>query len=153
MPPTPQTLTRTQLIRATNQFFDLHWPTDEERPVWSTLYTGVGHIPSGHLPGCYAIVSNGAIDYIGSGVARCNDRYPNHGLAARTHNYMRRDFAASKAHPEKMPIWAFCKPYEGFYTIGFPASRSYLAVALEFYLTDKFCQRLRNKRRVSIIGR
>ena len=147
-------LTRTQLVRATNHFFDLHWPASEERPEWSNpLYVGIGHIPSGHLPGCYAIVRDSRIRYIGSGVARCNDRYPNHGLAARTHNYMRRDFAASKAHPERMPIWTFRYGDEGFYSIGFPSARSYLAVALEFYLTDRFAQHLDNRRRISVIGR
>ena len=95
---TPKPLTRSEVVRATNKFFDLHWPDDEERPEWSDpLYTGTDHVPCGHLPGCYAIVRSGSIRYIGSGVARCNDRYPNYGLAARTHNYLRRDFVASRA--------------------------------------------------------
>lgn len=148
-------ITRTQLVRATNKFFDLHWPDGEQRPAWSdSLYTGTGHVPFGHLPGCYAIVRGGSIRYIGSGVARCNDRYPNYGLAARTHNYLRRDFHASKKHPEKTPIWTLRDPHdEGLYCVGFPASRSYLVVSLEFYLTDAFCERLHNKRRISLVGR
>lgn len=144
-----------ELIRASDEFFHLHWVRGEERPFWtSDLYTGIGHMAHGDQPGCYAIVRRGSIRYIGLAAGKGNARYPNFGLAGRTHNYLIRDFAASRAHPERLPMWKLrYEGDEGLYCIGFPFARSYLAAALESYLIDKFRERLHNKRSVSTAGR
>ena len=143
MPTRKSTLTRRELVRITTEFFDLHWAKGEDRPAWTAkLYTGDGHVPHGDKPGCYAIVRDDFIRYLGIGAARCNDRYPNYGLAARTHNYVRRDFEASRKHPEKQPVWRFRdKKDSGLYVIPFPVKRAYLAFALETFLIDRLAEK------------
>jgi hypothetical protein len=135
-----------EIITATEEFFKLHWQIpDEKPPSWLMHpYTGTGFVPSGKLPGCYALLRVREVVYIGSGVSRGTARYSGWGLASRVRQYTQRDSAAGR------DIWSFRHGHSGIHTIGFPAERAYLVLALEMFLISRFSDRLENKRSTAL---
>ena len=140
-------ITARRLRSATDEFFRLHWNLREAPPSWCKQpFTGVGALDRGELPGCYALMRDGDIVYIGSAISRGNQRYVGYGLHSRILSYMRRDRSVRRADAQR--VWSFRHGHSGIYTIGFPLKRGYLAVALEHFLVGRFQDNLENKNRV-----
>ena len=130
-------VSRRQLIKATEEFFRLHWKLDFSPPIWCKKpFIGVGSIDSPELPGCYALMRKKQIVYVGSAVSRGNKRYVGYGLNSRILSYIRRDRSIRRADGQR--VWKFRYDHSGIYTIGFPIDRGYLASALEQFLIGRF---------------
>ncbi len=131
-----------ELTSKTDEFFDLHWPHGENRPAWcGNLWTGIGPVPSYDSQGCYALVEEDAIKYIGVAVGRGSSKHRNFGLSYRIVSYLQKvdGNAEFKFKPGL--------EYTGLYTIGFPEKYAYLALALEQYLISQLAP-VKNKRGV-----
>ena len=132
----PDAISLGDVQNRTDQFFDLHWPHDEERPSWSDAWSFAGEIPNQRLQGCYAILLGESVVYIGVGAGKGSGIYEGAGLGSRLHRYWRTHSKTPKAPDgtslyEPTGEWAGAT---GIATIGFPAGRGYLAYALEPYL-------------------
>src|SRR5947209_1170530 len=136
-------ITPPQLVKATHEFFRLHWRLRERPPVWCQKpFIGVGYFTGGHLPGCYALVRGHRVVYVGSAISRGNKRYEHYGLHSRMLSYVRRDRSIHR--PDGQPGWTFRHGHSAIYTIGFPSERAYLAIALEHFPVGRFGDDLEN---------
>jgi len=128
---------------ATERFLKRHWDLREcdgnPPPQWSAVWPLVGGLPNTDKQGCYALLVNDGVKYIGSGVGRGSGRYQECGLGARTATHMRWD--KSKKAGLDQRVYVMQQPYTdvtGLITIGFPSGYGYLALALEAFLIAEF---------------
>ncbi|MGH8402788.1 MAG: hypothetical protein ACRESO_05225, partial [Gammaproteobacteria bacterium] len=128
---------REQLEYKTRKFFNLHWPVDAGKaPDWVHSYKLIGAIPDGDQGGCYALLKDNGICYVGSGTSRGSGIYINHGLGRRLiAHVLSQDKSVHAAISERKfkfrLKWQHCSSLS---TIKFPPDYIYLAVALESYL-------------------
>lgn len=122
----------------TEEFFKLYWPKtqNEIAPKWESQWLFNGTIPSHNKQGCYALLINDEIVYIGSAISRGTEQYQNHGLGYRLKNYFKvnKNSTISKDQYTQTEGW---QEISAIITIGFPAEHFWLAAALEIYLIKK----------------
>ena len=121
----------------TNKFFELHWPNHNNYPKWSDVWKFLGPIPYNENQGCYALLKNNEIVYIGVGLSKGYGIYTGAGLGNRLHKYWRKkrnNLLSEKAEYE--PSKEYENKIDGIITIGFP-KYNYLAAALELYLISE----------------
>jgi hypothetical protein len=137
-----------ELTEATAVFFDRHWNVPEPRPHWcETAWDGIGSVPFHDQPGCYALLRDGLVVYIGSAVGVGSKRYRSFGISFRLNSYIRRD--RGRRRGDGKPVYRFRRNHTGAYTIGFPPQYAYLALALEHFLIGCFADQLENRRKTS----
>jgi hypothetical protein len=126
---------------ATNKFFELHWASQElgDQPQWSDEYNLVGTIPNNELPGCYCLMVNTKVVYIGSSVRKSDGTYEHSGIGARSNDYLQWDKSTTRGSEKTR--YTPRPPHSdvtSMYTIGFPTQNSHMAVALEAFLLRQF---------------
>jgi len=134
-------ITFPQIESATLEFFGQHWaPTiGLPSPTWSEEYRFVGEIYNNQYQGCYVLMKEDAVIYVGSAVSKGRGRYRECGIGERFNAYLRWD----KSSPSTIQTRVF-KPRESISgvtaarTIGFPSGHGYLALALEAFLIARF---------------
>lgn len=97
-------------------------------------------MPNHNVQGCYALVRDEKITYIGSGFGRGSALRPGFGLSRRlAGGYLKRD--RSREGPRGEKVYQFRKGYTGAYTIGLP-KYGYLEISLEHYQIGQFAAEL-----------
>ncbi len=123
------------LKNKTVEFFNLHWPKDNDYPYWSDIWRFLGTIPNNDKQGCYALIKDNKVVYMGVGASKGSGIYTGAGLGNRLHKYWRkkgnnkqnvdsREYKPSKKYKNKI---------DGIITLGFD-KYNYLALALELFL-------------------
>lgn len=126
----------------TKEFFDLHWSAKkcpDPPPIWDGRWQFRGPVGKiADMPGCYALLVEGNVVYIGVGAGR-NEKYPGAGLMQR----LRSRFVV--AHPEDpvesrryepAGVWKKHRVNE-IRLLGMPKGFGYLAYGLEIFLISK----------------
>lgn len=137
-------ITMHEVQKATETFLLLHWNTTQlvniELPgPWSS-YDFIGSVPYGERQGCYALIKNSEVIYIGLGASRGGGIYEGHGIGARLNNHV---LTWDKSLSAKKITERVYKPQEKWagiseiYTFGFPKNHGYLACSLEAYLISR----------------
>ena len=127
---------KTDLLKYTTQFFDLHWGLDVDRPEWDFSWDWNGAVPNYLLGGVYALFNGDNLLYIGLGSSRGGGIYKDRGISRRlmSHVYLRTPNTETGYMPrerwEKLGVNKVA-------TIGFQQELNYLAPALEDYLIGK----------------
>jgi len=135
----PRLPTIVMLKEETQAFFRRHWNPDHTghpAPTWDGCWRFVGTIPNHGKQGCYALISNERVIYIGVGAGQVGGRYEGMGLGARLMKYLRmvnpgRSFGEREYNP--VPKWK-TRGVDSILTLGFPSGYGYLAYSLEAYL-------------------
>jgi hypothetical protein len=137
--------TEDRLKKKTKKFLKLYWPKkqNEIAPEWGPQWFFNGTIPSHDKQGCYALLINDKIVYIGSAISKGTEPYQNHGLGYRLKNYFKvnKNLVQNKNQYTQTEDW---QDVTGIVTIGFPEGHFWLAAALEIYLIKEM-KGLRNK--------
>jgi hypothetical protein len=133
-----------QLKISTKKFFELHWnweqikvdPKNDCRKIEWEIYEGMkGEIPYGKCQGCYAVVQDDELIYIGLGASRGYGKYKEHGIGARIGHIIKWDRSNTTLTKERVYIpkehW---QGITAIYTFGLPSGYGYLASSLEAYL-------------------
>lgn len=128
-------ITIDHLNSVTNDFFSRYWnPKNGKVPIWvKSEWDFNGTIPNHDKQGCYALLKNDEIIYIGVGISKGSGIYKNHGLGYRLKRY----FKVNKnlqLNPNKYLPTENWQELTGIITIGFPNEHFCLASALEIYL-------------------
>lgn len=128
-------ITIDNLISTTNDFFSCYWnPKNGKIPIWEkSEWVFNGTIPNHDKQGCYALLKNDEIIYIGIGISKGSGVYKNHGLGYRLKRY----FKVNKnlqLNPNKYLPTENWQNLTSVITIGFPNEHFCLAAALEIYL-------------------
>lgn len=123
-----------ELEKKTKEFFENYWSSniDDEHPGWKGPWDFNGPIPNHDNGGCYALVRNDEVIYIGVGISEGEGIYEGNGLGYRLHNYwkLNKNPNISKKYiPKNNQI-----DFTDIMTIGFEKDHSHLAAALEIYL-------------------
>lgn len=126
----------------TNNFFNRYWhPNFGQVPEWSEIWDFNSTIPNHDKRGCYALLKQDKIVYIGSGLGKSTERYQGYGLGDRLKSYWSLNKEPGvKAKYIARPNWELT----GILTIGFSTEDYVLAAALEIYLIRKL-QPIKNK--------
>ncbi len=132
-----------KMKRETIRFFELHWNKEahgEVYPEWKAWYFHKT-IPNHDKRGCYALIKEGRVEYIGVGIGKSTKRYEGSGLGDRLKVYYRVDKAKNEELGIRKIEERYYKPkWEGvtvIWTIGFCEDVSYLAAALEIFLIQR----------------
>lgn len=130
-------ITKDLLNSVTNDFFSRYWnPKNGDNPIWEkSEWNFNGTIPNHDKQGCYALLKNDEVIYIGVGISKGSGIYKNHGLGFRLKRY----FKANKnlqLNPNKYLPTEKWQELTGILTIGFPNEHFCLASALEIYLIN-----------------
>lgn len=135
--------TENDLITVTDNFFKLHWNREQHGgnvPVWKP-WDFVGTIPFHNQQGCYALLTQKVVLYVGIGIGRSQRRYHGSGLGDRLKNYYKLDKRkGSNISSVEVRYYAPREPYNWvtkILTIGFPTEVDYLSAALEVYLISR----------------
>lgn len=134
------------LKSATQVFLKNHWSTDSlgTAPEWEAwepfLY---GSVPKYNEGGCYALLVNDELVYIGLGASKGGGLYLKSGISRRlmSHVYCS---AKSPDDPRKLKLREPWLDVTGIYTIGL-SDKDYLAPALESYLIRQLSPRRNNR--------
>ncbi len=128
---------QSDLNHATRSFFDMYWKHDFGKPpAWIDLeWAFNGSIPNHDKQGCYAILQEGEIVYIVSGIGKGGGSYLNHGLGYRLKRYFKVNKERLTGVSQYVPTDPF-KGITGILTIGFD-NHYWLAAALEIYLINQ----------------
>lgn len=124
------------VINNTEEFFRLHWNLNKQQPKWSDQYKLQGAVPNGDQPGCYALLENNNVVYIGLGASKGGGIYEEHGLGARLNSHVLvwdRSVSVPIAERRYKPKDKW-QGITSIYTIGFPKDYGYLSSALEAFL-------------------
>jgi hypothetical protein len=77
--------------RETKVFLARHWQIEkldtDEVPFWSRAYSFQGTCPNQDRPGCYALLDDKEVIYIGVGASRGHGIYEGCGLGHRLNGY------------------------------------------------------------------
>ena len=126
------------LIETTGLFFDRHWNDEAKSPPprWSEPWEFKGGIPARDRPGCYALLSDEVVYYIGVAAGNGVAGYEEHALGTRLSRVWRLHSTKYRLEDgthryEPAPKW---DQVDGIKTIGFPPDYGYLAHALEAFL-------------------
>ena len=124
----------------TREFFRLHLLASVAAPAWSAdPWRFVGSIPQQELRGCYALLSEERVLYVGVGAGQNAGRYEGAGLGQRLHRYWKVDAEAPRTETGERRYRA-AERFEhvtSIATLGFGEEAApfwYLAYALEPYL-------------------
>jgi len=118
----------------TKTFFRNYWcPENKDKPKEWKLWDFNESIPYHEYGGCYALIKDEVVIYIGVAISKGIGNYKNHGLGYRLHNYQK----LNKNHESSNKYclrdnWKDAA--NGIMTIGFKEEHSPLAAALEIYL-------------------
>ena len=135
--------TMAEVEDATKAFFSLHWNNDQlgdiELPKSWLSYGFVGAVPFGNCQGCYALIKDDEVIYIGLGASRGEGIYEGHGIGARLNNHVLSwDKSVSAEVKDRVyrpqEKWA---DVSEIFTFGFPPGFGYLACSFEAYLISK----------------
>lgn len=133
-------LTMDDVRRETAKFFERHWDSVKlgvnEIPAWSELYGLQGGVPNGDKQGCYALLEDEEVIYVGLGAGRGAGNYKECGIGSRLNKYLvvdKKQRTAPVATRQYTPNEAW-KEMTGLHTIGFPKGYGYLACGLESFL-------------------
>jgi len=129
-----------KLQKQTEIFFSRHWCHDTDSslipPEWSKPWYFKGDIPNNDKQGCYALLKDEEVVYIGVGSGVGPERYEGAGLGSRLHIYWQKDpktpvcnDGEKKYRPTKK--W---EEVTSIVTMPFERAYSYLAYALEIFL-------------------
>ena len=125
-----------QLKSKTNDFFQFHWTKNEPIPDWSNPWDFEGEIPNQDQQGCYALLNENKVVYIGVGASRGSGSYEGAGLGNRLHKYWRKKDKNPLDGGNEKYILNSDKlgfDYDEIITIGL-GKFGYLSYALEVYL-------------------
>jgi len=119
-----------QLEEHTSDFFRRHWPSEmtmQTVPAW-TIWREFpyGPVPNHDVSGCYALLREGKVMYIGLGRGR------DHGISRRLSSHVIRSDKEQTSKAYKLRE-AF-QDISAIYTLGFPRDFSYLSASLEIFL-------------------
>lgn len=119
----------------TDAFLTRHWNEEaigHPAPKWENRWTFDGPIPARERDGCYALLADGAVLYIGVGHSEAESQWKGEGLSKRLSSYWKK---ADKGEREYSPVppWAE-RGLNEIRTNAFPPGTGYLAYALEAYL-------------------
>lgn len=124
------------LKQATKRFMNLHWHADSgPEPDWSDGFpiNGTsGLVTNGNMSGCYAIVKEDELLYVGVGRSMSKGIYKDNALDTRIRRHVYRVHRASNTYMA-LPKWKDAGATH-VVTIGFPTEVFYLASALEEFL-------------------
>ena len=125
------------LLKETDKFFRNYWsPKNIGNPSRWKLWDFNNSIPYHNKAGCYALIKDGVVIYIGVAISKGTENYKNHGLGTRLHSYIRLN--KNHENPNKYCLADDWKDAaNGIMTIGFEQEDSPLAAALEIYLIRK----------------
>ena len=141
----PKKITMADVEKETRNFFNLHWNTqqlvDVDLPYSWRAYNFIGNVPHGDRQGCYALLRDSEIIYIGLGANRGYGKYVGCGIAARLNKHVLiwdRSVPASVASRkyEIKEAWKR-KGVTEVHTFGFPSGYGYLASSLEAFLISR----------------
>ena len=120
----------------TTEFFYKHWPSsDISPPKWFHSWDFNGMIGNHNKRGCYALIENYQIVYIGVALNQGDgEKYLNCGLGYRLKRYWRLNHKDSERKTKYRPSDEW-KNLTSISTIGFD-KYYYLAAALEIYLIE-----------------
>lgn len=140
---THMTHRKTELDRATDQFFSFHWNESNigsSPPAWRT-WDRRGSPDEAQMGGCYAIYEDSKLLYIGLAVTEGKNaaRGRTYGLLNRLRRHVLKGSLDERGqYPPQTRLgkehWA---NLDCIRLIGFPAGQRYLAAALEIYLIDR----------------
>jgi len=138
-------ITIDNLISTTNDFFHRYWnPKNGTTPNWEKKeWFFNGTIPNHDKQGCYALLRNDEIVYIGLGISKGSGIYENHGLGYRIKRYFKVNTEIQLNPTQYLPTEKW-QELTSIITIGFPNEHFCLASALEIYLINHL-NPLRNK--------
>lgn len=118
-------------------FFGDYWcpKSKKEPPKWSKQWNFNDSIPNHEKGGCYALIENDEVIYIGVGISKGTENYKDHGLGFRLKKYWKLN--KNSDSPNKYCQSKGWQNVTGIMTIGFDPEYSPLAAALEIYLIRK----------------
>jgi len=125
--------------KETAEFFRMHWNLNIPIPAWNDKYSFQGAVPDGDKQGCYALLINDEVVYIGLGASKGSGIYKEHGIGARLINHVivwNRSIPAPISE-RKFKLKDKWHDITDIYTIGFPSGSGYLACALESFLLSR----------------
>jgi len=132
-----------QLIKNTDTFFSLHWiesKIEPKVPIWCKpeKVPLKDVFPDQGKPGCYALIKDEEVVYIGSAVSKGSGIYKDFAIANRLWSYFRWDkqMSAVEGHRCYVPRKNI-DYFNAVTTIGFPTELKYLALALEAFLIEQ----------------
>ncbi len=125
------------LKNTTSKFFNIFWnPLNGQPPKWSKKpWVFNSTIPNHEKGGCYALIENEDVVYIGVGISKGTEKYKDHGLGFRLKKYWKLN--KNSDSPNKYCQSKGWQNITGIMTIGFEQEYSPLAAALEIYLIRK----------------
>lgn len=136
-------ITMIEVEKATKEFLLLHWNNEQlsnvDLPSTWASYNFKGPVPFGECQGCYVLVKNENVIYIGLGASRGGGIYKEHGIGARLNSHV---LSWDRSVPAEVQDRIY-KPQEKWsgvseiFTYGFPSDYGYLACSLEAYLISK----------------
>lgn len=124
------------LINQTTIFFEYYWSAlNGQPPIWSEKWDFDSEIPNNEKQGCYALLRDDFVIYIGVGISKGSGIYKNCGLGYRLKKYWKRNKEQfAKTHYQTREEW---NEINSIITIGFDNKHYFLAAALEIYLIDR----------------
>ena len=145
-----QLITIKDLEAKTEEFFQLHWNPEKhgDQPEWKS-WKFKGPIRNNNKRGCYALVNDKYIEYIGVGAGKSVERYEGSGLGDRLKKYHQLNKIENKRKKTilaeertYMPRAEYREWLTEILTIGFPGppdnvgtrDAGYLAASLEVFL-------------------
>ncbi len=131
--------------KETRNFLNLHWNaqqlTDVDLPDSWGAYSFIGNVPYGDRQGCYALVKDSEVIYIGLGASRGYGKYAECGIGARLNSHVLiwdRSVPANSGSRKYEPKESWKrKGVTEVHTFGFPSGYGYLAPALEAFLISR----------------
>lgn len=141
-----KTVSRVDLKKESDEFLKLHWNQEKinielKENQWDWMpWKLSGEIPNGKEQGCYALLSNENVIYIGVGASRGSGIYAGCGLGARVTKYFR--LIKGQDCPIGKRVYEPAEKLKGeniteVLTIGFPKHYGYLSLALESFLLNR----------------
>lgn len=128
-------ITMTEVEAATEDFLARHWSEHEigeDAPAWDQRWEFDGPVPGRKRDGCYALLADGDVLYIGVGVSAAGAQWEGHGLGKRLSAYWKTSESGERDY-EPLSKWAE-RGVDEICMIGFPKGTGYLAYGLEAYL-------------------
>jgi hypothetical protein len=132
------------LLRQTEEFFNKHWDSSN----WSMPWTFEKEVPDNTHPGCYALVNEGIVVYIGLALNKGAAGYEGHSLGTRVKKYWRLNKELTAKYGEKryMQSRSVSDSYDSIYILAFKnGEQAYLAASLELYLIKALAPKMNQR--------